>query len=77
MPGAAKLGVISMTDDVRRARIVREMEHPFVPDYDAGTMPSPDKRAAYALEHIAYRMGRLDDKLGKLVDAIAALTGPH
>lgn len=77
MAGWRELGVIPMTDDVRRARIVREMEQPFVPDYDAGTMPSPDKRAAYALEHIAYRMGRIDDKLDKLVTAISALTGPH
>jgi hypothetical protein len=29
------------------------------------------------LEHIAYRMGRLDDKLDKLVAAITALAGPH
>jgi hypothetical protein len=48
-----------MADDARRARLVRELESPFVPDYDASNMPSADKRAAYALEHIAFRMSRL------------------
>ncbi len=46
-----------MVDLVRRARLIREMEEEFVPDYDAASMPSADKRAAYALEHIAFRVG--------------------
>jgi hypothetical protein len=63
-----------MADDIRRARAIREMEQIFVPDYDAGTMPSPDKRAAYALEHIAFRMGRLEEKLDQLIAAITTMT---
>ncbi len=62
-----------MTEDIRRARLTREMEQPFLPNYDAANMPSADKRAAYALEHIAFRMSRIDDKLDKLVAAISAL----
>lgn len=65
-----------MSDDIRRARVMREMEQIFIPDYDAGTMPSPDKRAAYELEQIAFRMGRLDEKLDKLIAAITALINP-
>ena len=60
-----------MADEIRRARLVREMQEVFVPDYDAQNMPSADKRAAYALEHIAFRMGRLEERLDKLLAAIA------
>jgi hypothetical protein len=56
--------------DPRRARLIREMEQEFVPDYDATSMPSADKRAAYALEHIAFRVGRIEQLLVKLTAAI-------
>jgi hypothetical protein len=59
-----------MVVDPRRARILREMEQEFVPDYDAASMPSADKRAAYALEHIAFRVSRIESLLARLVTAI-------
>jgi hypothetical protein len=59
-----------MVVDPRRTRILREMEQDFVPDYDAASMPSADKRAAYALEHIAFRVGRIENLLARLVTAI-------
>ena len=59
-----------MVVDPRRARILREMEQDFVPDYDAASMPSADKRAAYALEHIAFRVSRIESLLARLVTAI-------
>ena len=62
-----------MTDPVRRAKLLRELEQEFVPDYDALSMPSADKRAAYALEHIAYRVGKIDQSLAKIAAAIEAL----
>lgn len=62
-----------MTDPVRRAKLLRELEQEFVPDYDALSMPSADKRAAYALEHIAYRVGKIDESLAKIAAAIEAL----
>jgi hypothetical protein len=53
------------------------MEDEFVPDYDAASMPSADKRAAYALEHIAFRVGRIEQTLAKLAIVIeAALLKP-
>lgn len=61
-----------MGEDLRRARLIRELEQDFVPDYDAHNMPAADKRSAYALEHIAFRMGRIDHKLDQLLELIAA-----
>jgi hypothetical protein len=61
-----------MVDSPRRARLVRELEQEFVPDYDAQSMPSADKRAAYALEHIAFRMGRIEQLLTRLAAAVEA-----
>ena len=62
-----------MSDSARRAKLLREFEQEFVPDYDALSMPSADKRAAYALEHIAFRVGKIDQSLAKIAAAIEAL----
>jgi len=59
-----------MDDLTKRARLVRELEQEFVPDYDAVSMPSADKRAAYALEHIAFRVGRIEQLLDRIAAAI-------
>lgn len=59
-------------DEIRHVRMVKELEQLFVPDYDAHNMPAADKRAAYALEHIAFRMGRVDQKLDQLIATLAA-----
>jgi hypothetical protein len=63
-----------MVDPARRAKLVRELEQEFIPDYDALNMPSADKRAAYALEHIAFRVGKIEESLAKIAAAIAALS---
>ena len=66
-----------MADPIRRARLLREMEEEFVPDYDAQSLPSADKRAAYALEHIAFRVSRIEQILARIAAAIeAALPKP-
>jgi hypothetical protein len=59
-----------MVDPVRRAKMLRELEQDFVPDYDASNLPSADKRAAYALEHIAFRVGRIEQNLTKIAAVI-------
>jgi hypothetical protein len=59
-----------MADNPRRARLLRELEQDFVPDYDAQSMPSADKRAAYALEHIAFRLSRIEQSLARIAAAI-------
>jgi len=33
-------------------------------------MPSGDKRAAYALEHIAFRVGRIEQSLARIAAVI-------
>jgi hypothetical protein len=59
-----------MVDITRRSRLVRDMEQEFVPDYDANNLPSADKRAAYALEHIAFRVSRIEQTLARIAAAI-------
>jgi hypothetical protein len=62
-----------MVDSPRRAKLLRALEQEFVPDYDAQNMPSADKRAAYALEHIAFRLGRIEQSLARIAAAIEAV----
>ena len=62
-----------MVDSPRRAKLLRDLEVDFVPDYDAQNMPSADKRAAYALEHIAYRVARIEQSLARIAAAIEAV----
>ncbi len=62
-----------MVDSPRRAKLLRELEQDFVPDYDAQNLPSADKRAAYALEHIAFRVGRMEQTLVRLAAVIEAV----
>jgi hypothetical protein len=59
-----------MVDPARRAKLLRDLEQDFVPDYDAQNLPSADKRAAYALEHIAFRVSRIEQSLAKIAAAI-------
>ena len=44
-----------------------------MPDYDAQSLPSADKRAGYALEHIAFRLGRIEQSLARIAAAIEAV----
>ena len=62
-----------MTDPARRAKLLRELEQDFIPDYDTLNMPSANKRAAYALEHIAFRVGKIEENLAKIASAVEAL----
>lgn len=62
-----------MIDPARRAKLQRELEQDFVPDYDALNVPAADKRAAYALEHIAFRVGRIEQSLSRIAAAIESV----
>lgn len=62
-----------MVDPARRAKLVRELEQHFIPDYEVSNMPPGDKRAAYALEHIAFRVGKIEESLAKIAAAVEAL----
>jgi hypothetical protein len=73
MHRAGAKGGGAMVDPARRAKVLRELEQEFIPDYDALHMPSADKRAAYALEHIAFRVGKIEESLAKIAAAIEAI----
>jgi len=62
-----------MVEPVRRAKLQRELEQEFIPDYDASNMPSADKRTAYALEHIAFRVGRIEQTLARIAAALESV----
>jgi hypothetical protein len=62
-----------MIDPARRAKLLRELEQEFIPDYDVQNIPAADKRAAYALEHIAFRVGRIEKNLARIAAAIEAV----
>lgn len=62
-----------MADPARRARLLRELEQDFVADYDAQSLPSGDKRAAYALEHIAFRVGRIEQSLARIAAVLESV----
>jgi hypothetical protein len=70
---AGARGDVHMVDAVKRARLLRELEQEYVPDYDAQNMPSVDKRSAYALEHIAFRVGRIEHSLARIAAALEAV----
>jgi len=62
-----------MIDPARRDKLLRDLEQDFLPDYNAQNVPSGDKRAAYALEHIAFRVGRIEQSLAKIAAAIESV----
>jgi hypothetical protein len=64
---------VTMADPARRAKLLRELEQEFIPDYDATNMPSADKRTAYALEHIAFRVARIEHSLSRIAAAIESV----
>lgn len=62
-----------MIDPARRAKLTRELEQDFIPDYDAHNMPAADKRSAYALEHLAFRVARIEQTLGRIAAALESV----
>lgn len=43
----------------------------FTPNVRYEQMPGADERIAYATEFAAYRLGQIDDKLGRLIEIMA------
>jgi hypothetical protein len=46
----------------------------FAPNVRYEQMPGADERCAYAAEFAAYRLGQIDDKLGRLIEIMARET---
>ena len=40
----------------------------FTPNVRYEQMPGADERSAYAVEYAAYRIGQIDEKLGRLIE---------
>ncbi len=56
------------TADAIRNRYRTSFANAFVPQFRYEQMPGPEERAAYAAEFVAYRLGQIDDKLGRLIE---------
>jgi hypothetical protein len=46
------------------------LDNPFMPNIRHDPMPGADERLAYAAEFAAYRLGRIDDKLSRLIEIL-------
>jgi len=53
--------------DAIRNRYQSFFDNAFLPNIRHEQMPGADERLAYAAEFAAYRLGQIDDKLGRLI----------
>ncbi len=56
------------TADAIRDRYQTLFANAFTPQVRYEQMPGADERTAYAAEFAAYRLGQIDDKLGRLIE---------
>jgi len=56
--------------DAVRERYRTLFANTFAPQFRYEQMPSADERTAYAAEFVAYRLGQIDDKLGRLIGIV-------
>jgi hypothetical protein len=54
--------------DAIRDRYRTLFANPFAPSIRYEQMPGADQRVAYAVEFAAYRLGQIDEKLGRLIE---------
>lgn len=54
--------------DAIRDRYGAFFGHAFAPQFRYEQMPGSEERTAYAAEFVAYRLGQIDDKLGRLIE---------
>ena len=57
----------STTADTIRDRYRVFFDSAFTPNVRYEQMPAAEERSAYAVEFAAYRLGQIDDKLGRLI----------
>ena len=51
-----------------RDRYRTSFANEFLPNIRYEQMPGADERTAYAAEFVAYRLGQIDEKLGRLIE---------
>jgi transcriptional regulator GlxA family with amidase domain len=66
--------VNATTADAIRDRYGAFFAHAFVPQLRYEQMPGAEERTAYAAEFVAYRLGQIDEKLGRLIDVMERAT---
>ena len=64
-----------MDREATRESVRAIMESDFLPEPSPDTLSQVDRRMAHAAEYVAYRLGQIDNKLGRLVALLEALVG--
>jgi len=64
----AQLRLNDTTADSIRDRYQTLFAKAFTPNIRYEQMPGADERIAYAVEYAAYRLGQIDEKLGRLIE---------
>jgi hypothetical protein len=61
--------------DAIRDRYRALFTNAFAPNVRYEQMPGADERMAYAAEFAAYRLGQIDEKLGRLIEVLERKAG--
>ena len=65
-----------MDRETSRENVKASMEsEQFLPEPSPDTLSQVDRRMAHAAEYVAYRLGQIDNKLGRLVTLLEAFVG--
>jgi hypothetical protein len=70
----AQLRLTETTANTIRDRYQTLFAKAFTPNIRYEQMPAADERIAYAAEYAAYRLGQIDEKLGRLIDIMERAT---
>jgi hypothetical protein len=70
----AQLRLNDTTANTIRDRYQTLFAKAFTPNIRYEQMPGADERCAYAVEYAAYRLGQIDEKLGRLVEIMERAT---
>lgn len=62
--------------DAIRDRYRTSFANAFAPQFRYEQMPGAEERTAYAAEYAAYRLGQIDEKLGRLIEIMELRTTP-
>jgi len=67
----AQLRLTETTANTIRDRYQTLFANAFTPNIRYEQMPAADERGAFAMEYAAYRLGQIDEKLGRLIEIMA------
>jgi hypothetical protein len=70
----AQLRLTETTANTIRDRYQTLFAQAFTPNIRYEQMPAADERTAYAAEYAAYRLGQIDEKLGRLIEIMERAT---